>query len=93
MQQAEVMIECRRLGRDAALRVILISGVILSFKREMPHKGCRHPKKRRVYICVCISKFSSANLRILGDSIISHCKTKGGRTIIFQGYSRAFIMT
>ena len=51
MQRAEVMIKGPGLGRDAALRAIRRSGVILSFIRDvtpMPHNGCRPPKKRRV---------------------------------------------
>ncbi|KAL5577577.1 hypothetical protein UlMin_019276 [Ulmus minor] len=39
------------LGRDAALRAIRRSGILLSFIRDvspMPHNGCRPPKKRRV---------------------------------------------
>nr|UDP56720.1 ribosomal protein S11 [Pseudomorus brunoniana] len=51
MQQAEVMIKGPGLGRDAALRAIRRSGILLSFIRDvtpMPHNGCRPPKKRRV---------------------------------------------
>nr|YP_009432840.1 ribosomal protein S11 [Cassytha filiformis]QWL22912.1 ribosomal protein S11 [Cassytha capillaris]ATL22037.1 ribosomal protein S11 [Cassytha filiformis]AUN45124.1 ribosomal protein S11 [Cassytha filiformis]AXV54161.1 ribosomal protein S11 [Cassytha filiformis]QWL21265.1 ribosomal protein S11 [Cassytha filiformis] len=51
MQQAEVMIKGPGLGRDAALRAIRRSGILLSFVRDvtpMPHNGCRPPKKRRV---------------------------------------------
>ena len=51
MQRAEVMIKCPGLGRDAALRAIRRSGILLSFIRDvtpMPHNGCRPPKKRRV---------------------------------------------
>ncbi|KAK8370046.1 hypothetical protein V6Z11_A01G150800 [Gossypium hirsutum] len=39
------------LGRDATLRAIRRSGILLSFVRDvtpMPHNGCRPPKKRRV---------------------------------------------
>ncbi|CAN6462627.1 unnamed protein product [Victoria cruziana] len=39
------------LGRDAALRAIRRSGILLNFVRDvtpMPHNGCRPPKKRRV---------------------------------------------
>jgi len=39
------------LGRDAALRAIRRSGILLKFIRDvtpMPHNGCRSPKKRRV---------------------------------------------
>nr|YP_009269594.1 ribosomal protein S11 [Cephalanthera longifolia]YP_009270078.1 ribosomal protein S11 [Neottia fugongensis]YP_009270164.1 ribosomal protein S11 [Neottia ovata]YP_009565555.1 ribosomal protein S11 [Cephalanthera damasonium]YP_009565641.1 ribosomal protein S11 [Cephalanthera longibracteata]YP_009565727.1 ribosomal protein S11 [Cephalanthera rubra]YP_009566509.1 ribosomal protein S11 [Palmorchis pabstii]YP_010932152.1 ribosomal protein S11 [Cephalanthera falcata]YP_011020871.1 ribosomal prot len=51
MQRAEVMIKGPGLGRDAALRAIRRSGMLLSFVRDvtpMPHNGCRPPKKRRV---------------------------------------------
>ncbi|CAN4118135.1 unnamed protein product [Withania somnifera] len=39
------------LGRDAALRAIRRSGILLTFVRDvtpMPHNGRRPPKKRRV---------------------------------------------
>nr|QGQ56266.1 ribosomal protein S11 [Cansjera rheedei] len=51
MQRAEVMIKGPGLGRDAALRAIRQSGMLLSFVRDvtpMSHNGCRPPKKRRV---------------------------------------------
>nr|YP_009169910.1 ribosomal protein S11 [Viscum album]YP_009407217.1 ribosomal protein S11 [Viscum coloratum]YP_009862087.1 ribosomal protein S11 [Viscum ovalifolium]ALD84721.1 ribosomal protein S11 [Viscum album]ASA46136.1 ribosomal protein S11 [Viscum coloratum]QKV09912.1 ribosomal protein S11 [Viscum ovalifolium] len=51
MQRAEVMIKGPGLGRDASLRSIRRSGVLLSFVRDvtpMPHNGCRPPKKRRL---------------------------------------------
>nr|YP_009556293.1 ribosomal protein S11 [Simmondsia chinensis]QBC70142.1 ribosomal protein S11 [Simmondsia chinensis]QBC72628.1 ribosomal protein S11 [Simmondsia chinensis] len=51
MQRAEVMIKGPGLGRDAALRAIRRSGILLSFVRDvtpMPHNGCRPPKKRHV---------------------------------------------
>ncbi|XP_048227581.1 30S ribosomal protein S11, chloroplastic-like [Ricinus communis] len=51
MQRAEVMIKGPSLGRDAALRAIRRSGILLSFVRDvtpMPHNGCRPSKKRRV---------------------------------------------
>nr|YP_010044937.1 ribosomal protein S11 [Dianyuea turbinata]QPF96152.1 ribosomal protein S11 [Dianyuea turbinata] len=51
MQRAEVVIKGPGLGRDAALRAIRRSGILLSFVRDvtpMPHNGCRPPKKRRV---------------------------------------------
>nr|YP_010293173.1 ribosomal protein S11 [Eriocaulon brownianum]YP_010293258.1 ribosomal protein S11 [Eriocaulon henryanum]YP_010293343.1 ribosomal protein S11 [Eriocaulon schochianum]YP_010472946.1 ribosomal protein S11 [Eriocaulon fistulosum]YP_010473031.1 ribosomal protein S11 [Eriocaulon truncatum]YP_010473116.1 ribosomal protein S11 [Eriocaulon sp. LE02]YP_010473286.1 ribosomal protein S11 [Eriocaulon nepalense]YP_010473541.1 ribosomal protein S11 [Eriocaulon nantoense]YP_010473625.1 ribosomal protein len=51
MQRAEVMIKGPGLGRDAALRAIRRSGILLSYVRDvtpMPHNGCRPPKKRRV---------------------------------------------
>nr|AGE93488.1 ribosomal protein S11 [Xiphidium caeruleum] len=51
MQRAEVMIKGPGLGRDAALRAIRRSGILLSFIRDvtpMPHNGCRPPKKRHV---------------------------------------------
>ncbi|KAL6511416.1 hypothetical protein OROMI_034817 [Orobanche minor] len=50
MQRAEVMIKGPGLGRDAALRAIRRSGILLIFVRDvtpMPHNGCRPPKKRR----------------------------------------------
>lgn len=51
MQRAGVMIKGPGLGRDAALRAIRRSGILLTFVRDvtpMPHNGCRPPKKRRV---------------------------------------------
>nr|YP_009659781.1 ribosomal protein S11 [Lythrum salicaria]QCR99589.1 ribosomal protein S11 [Lythrum salicaria] len=51
MQRAEVMIKGPGPGRDAALRAIRRSGILLSFVRDvtpMPHNGCRPPKKRRM---------------------------------------------
>nr|AKT74009.1 ribosomal protein S11 [Corsia cf. boridiensis SPL470-2] len=51
MQRAEVMIKGPGLGRDAALRTIRRSGILLSFVRDvtpMPHNGCRPPQKRHV---------------------------------------------
>nr|YP_010006409.1 ribosomal protein S11 [Dilkea retusa]YP_010006490.1 ribosomal protein S11 [Mitostemma brevifilis]QNR05084.1 ribosomal protein S11 [Dilkea retusa]QNR05165.1 ribosomal protein S11 [Mitostemma brevifilis] len=51
MQRAKVMIKGPGLGRDAALRAIRRSGIILNFVRDvtpMPHNGCRPPKKRRI---------------------------------------------
>nr|QXV93422.1 ribosomal protein S11 [Anthoshorea roxburghii] len=51
MQRAEVRIKGPGLGRDAALRAIRRSGILLNFVRDitpMPHNGCRPPKKRRV---------------------------------------------
>nr|AYP33286.1 ribosomal protein S11 [Goeppertia roseopicta] len=51
MRRAEVMLKGPGLGRDAALRTIRRSGILLSFVRDVtpiPHNGCRPPKKRRV---------------------------------------------
>nr|YP_009405440.1 ribosomal protein S11 [Lobelia organensis]ASA37514.1 ribosomal protein S11 [Lobelia organensis] len=51
MQRAEVLIKGAGLGRDAALRAIITSGIRLTFVRDvtpLPHNGCRPPKKRRV---------------------------------------------
>nr|YP_010566668.1 ribosomal protein S11 [Medicago soleirolii]UZC32267.1 ribosomal protein S11 [Medicago soleirolii]UZC32343.1 ribosomal protein S11 [Medicago soleirolii] len=51
MQRAEVLIKGPGLGRDAALRAIIRSGLRFRFIRDvtpMPHNGCRAPKKRRV---------------------------------------------
>nr|YP_010892117.1 ribosomal protein S11 [Ludwigia adscendens]YP_010892201.1 ribosomal protein S11 [Ludwigia hyssopifolia]YP_010892285.1 ribosomal protein S11 [Ludwigia prostrata]WQH58953.1 ribosomal protein S11 [Ludwigia hexapetala]WQH59123.1 ribosomal protein S11 [Ludwigia peploides subsp. montevidensis]WJO89813.1 ribosomal protein S11 [Ludwigia adscendens]WJO89897.1 ribosomal protein S11 [Ludwigia hyssopifolia]WJO89981.1 ribosomal protein S11 [Ludwigia prostrata] len=51
MQRAEVMIKGPGLGRDAALRAIRGSGILVSSISDvtpMPHNGCRPPKKRRV---------------------------------------------
>nr|YP_010849729.1 ribosomal protein S11 [Lobelia heyneana]WGH11028.1 ribosomal protein S11 [Lobelia heyneana] len=51
MQRAEVFIKGPGLGRDAALRAILKSGLRVNFVRDvtpLPHNGCRPPKKRRV---------------------------------------------
>nr|QHN54976.1 ribosomal protein S11 [Anchomanes hookeri] len=51
MQRAEVMIKGPGPGRDAALRAIRRSGILLSCLRDVtpiPHNGCRPPKKRRL---------------------------------------------
>ena len=51
MQRAEVMIKDPGLGRDAALRAIRRSGILLYFIRDvtpMPHNGCKPPKKRLI---------------------------------------------
>lgn len=51
MQRAEVLIKGPGVGRDAALRAILRSGILVNFIRDitpLPHNGCRRPKKRRV---------------------------------------------
>nr|YP_009558479.1 ribosomal protein S11 [Doona zeylanica]AZZ06579.1 ribosomal protein S11 [Doona zeylanica] len=51
MQRAEVRIKGPGRGRDAALRAIRRSGILLNFVRDitpMPHNGCRPPRKRRV---------------------------------------------
>lgn len=51
MRRAGVMIKGPGPGRDAALRAIRRSGILLSFVRDVtpiPHNGCRPPKKRRV---------------------------------------------
>nr|YP_010831814.1 ribosomal protein S11 [Caragana frutex]WFG50872.1 ribosomal protein S11 [Caragana frutex] len=51
MQRAEVLVKGAGLGRDAALRVIRKSGILLRSIRDAspePHNGCRPPKKRRV---------------------------------------------
>nr|YP_010488433.1 ribosomal protein S11 [Anaxagorea javanica]QNS22701.1 ribosomal protein S11 [Anaxagorea javanica] len=51
MQRAEVMIKGPGLGRDAVLRAIRRSGILVRFIRDVtpiPHNGCRPPKKRRV---------------------------------------------
>nr|UDZ61198.1 ribosomal protein S11 [Burnatia enneandra] len=51
MQRAEVIIKGPGPGRDAALRAIRRSGLVLSYVCDatpMPHNGCRPPKKRRV---------------------------------------------
>ncbi len=51
IRRAEVMIKGPGLGRDAALRAIRRSGILLNLVRDvtpMPHNGCRPPKKRRV---------------------------------------------
>nr|WRW10970.1 ribosomal protein S11 [Aeginetia indica] len=51
MQRAEIMIKGPGLGRDATLRAIRRSGLLLTFIRDvthMPHNGCRPYKKRRV---------------------------------------------
>ncbi|CAL5179130.1 unnamed protein product [Lathyrus oleraceus] len=50
MQRAEVRIKGPGLGRDAALRAIYRSGILLKVIRDvtpLPHNGCRAPKKRR----------------------------------------------
>ncbi|XP_047260898.1 30S ribosomal protein S11, chloroplastic-like [Capsicum annuum] len=51
MQRPKVMLKDPGLGREAALRAIHRSGILLTFIRDvtpMPHNGCRPPKKRRV---------------------------------------------
>lgn len=51
MKRAEVRIKGPGVGRDAALRVICRSGIVLSFIRDVTpisHNGCRPPKRRRV---------------------------------------------
>ncbi|KAL6557676.1 30S ribosomal protein S11, chloroplastic [Orobanche minor] len=51
IQRAEVMIKGPGIGRDAALRAIRRSGILLTCVRDvtpMPHNGCRPPKKRRI---------------------------------------------
>lgn len=51
MQRAEVLIKGAGIGRDAALRAILKSGIRVPFVRDitpLPHNGCRPPNKRRV---------------------------------------------
>nr|YP_010974718.1 ribosomal protein S11 [Korthalsella rubra]WNR57295.1 ribosomal protein S11 [Korthalsella rubra] len=51
MQRAKIMIKGPGLGRDASLRAIRRSGILLSFVQDvtpMPHNGCRPPKKRRL---------------------------------------------
>lgn len=51
MLRAKVMIKGPGLGRDASLRAIRRSGILLSFVQDvtpMPHNGCRPPKKRRL---------------------------------------------
>nr|YP_010361213.1 ribosomal protein S11 [Cratoxylum sumatranum]YP_010361296.1 ribosomal protein S11 [Cratoxylum pruniflorum]YP_010361378.1 ribosomal protein S11 [Cratoxylum maingayi]YP_010361461.1 ribosomal protein S11 [Cratoxylum arborescens]YP_010361544.1 ribosomal protein S11 [Cratoxylum formosum]QJI81255.1 ribosomal protein S11 [Cratoxylum cochinchinense]UIF92031.1 ribosomal protein S11 [Cratoxylum cochinchinense]UNQ86773.1 ribosomal protein S11 [Cratoxylum sumatranum]UNQ86856.1 ribosomal protein S11 len=51
MQRADVRIKGPGRGRDAALRVIRRSGILLNFVRDVtpiPHNGCRPPTKRRI---------------------------------------------
>nr|YP_009400561.1 30S ribosomal protein S11 [Vanilla aphylla]BAX88174.1 30S ribosomal protein S11 [Vanilla aphylla] len=51
MKWAKVMIKGTGRGRDAALRAIRKSRILLSFVRDItpvPHNGCRPPKRRRV---------------------------------------------
>lgn len=51
MQRAEVRIKGLGLGRDAALRAIYRSGILLKVIRDvtpLPYNGCWAPKKRRV---------------------------------------------
>nr|YP_010965007.1 ribosomal protein S11 [Vicia tibetica]WNM89910.1 ribosomal protein S11 [Vicia tibetica] len=51
MQRADVMIKGPGLGREAALRAILRSGIRIRVIRDvtpLPHNGCRAPQKRRV---------------------------------------------
>ncbi|CAN6447211.1 unnamed protein product [Victoria cruziana] len=44
----EVMIKGPGLRRDATLRAIHRSGILLNFVRDITHNGCRPPKKRSV---------------------------------------------
>nr|WRV02010.1 ribosomal protein S11 [Oxytropis ochrocephala] len=51
MQRATVMLKGRGPGRDAALRVINKSSILVKFIKDATpkaHNGCRSPKKRRV---------------------------------------------
>jgi len=51
MQRAEVLLKGPGVGRDAAVRAIRRSGILIHFVRDLtstPHNGCRPPKKRRV---------------------------------------------
>nr|ANQ38711.1 ribosomal protein S11 [Cynomorium coccineum]ANQ38712.1 ribosomal protein S11 [Cynomorium coccineum]ANS54311.1 small ribosomal protein 11 [Cynomorium coccineum] len=51
IRRTEILIKGSGIGRDAALRSICRSGILLSLVRDitpMPHNGCRPPKKRRV---------------------------------------------
>lgn len=49
LEEAEVLIKGNGPGRDPALRIIRISGIVLSCIRDITptsHNGCRPPKKR-----------------------------------------------
>uniref|UniRef100_UPI00315D8BA9 ribosomal protein S11 n=1 Tax=Pseudoxandra lucida TaxID=235825 RepID=UPI00315D8BA9 len=51
MKRAEVRIKGAGIGRDAVLRAIRKSGILVSAIRDVtpiPYNGCRPPKKRRV---------------------------------------------
>nr|UZC31053.1 ribosomal protein S11 [Medicago coronata]UZC31129.1 ribosomal protein S11 [Medicago coronata] len=51
MQRADVFVKGTGLGRDAALRAICRSGILVRFIRDispLAYNGCRAPKKRRV---------------------------------------------
>nr|YP_009628291.1 ribosomal protein S11 [Greenwayodendron suaveolens]QBO27007.1 ribosomal protein S11 [Greenwayodendron suaveolens] len=52
MKRAGVKIKGAGIGRDAVLRAIRKSGILVSYIRDVtpiPYNGCRSPKKRRVH--------------------------------------------
>ena len=51
LRQVEVVIKGPGAGREAAIRSLQASGLIITSIRDMtpiPHNGCRPPKRRRV---------------------------------------------
>ncbi|XP_047260211.1 30S ribosomal protein S11, chloroplastic-like [Capsicum annuum] len=67
MQRGEVMIKGPDLRRDAKLRAIRRSGILLTFIRDvtpMPHNGCRPPKK------MCVELNIEEISREIKDSMI-----------------------
>jgi small subunit ribosomal protein S11 len=51
LRQVEVFVKGTGSGREAAIRAIANTGIVVSIIRDitpLPHNGCRPPKKRRV---------------------------------------------
>lgn len=51
LRQVEVLIRGPGAGREAAIRTLQASGVVITSIRDVtptPHNGCRPPKRRRV---------------------------------------------
>ncbi|MSQ24822.1 MAG: 30S ribosomal protein S11 [Dehalococcoidia bacterium] len=51
MREVEVLIQGPGAGREAAIRSLQASGILVTSIRDVtpiPHNGCRPPKKRRV---------------------------------------------
>jgi small subunit ribosomal protein S11 len=51
LREAEVFVKGTGAGREAAIRSIANSGIVVTIIKDitpLPHNGCRPPKKRRV---------------------------------------------
>lgn len=51
LRQAEVLVKGTGSGREAAIRAISNTGIVVTVIKDitpLPHNGCRPPKKRRV---------------------------------------------